>query len=266
MNSQNRIGVPLRAAMPVTTTFALAPTAVALPPRSAPRARAHHRAEPFAWSGAACTRPATSGAIVATYGMLSTMPDMAAEPNSSTVAASRYRSPNAAVAARPTWSMTPVATRPPTITNRPMKKTRVSHSTSTSRSPTGRRASSTARPAPSNATTAGSMCSTGCSTNPSMTSTSTPRVRRSRRGSRIASRSTSSMTPAARSGSWWNSRRNSHRHSSRRTPTRNKAMGARWTRNALKDRPPRLAMMMFGGSPISVAVPPMFDASASAMR
>ena len=34
----------------------------------------------------------------------------------------------------------------------------------------------------------------------------------------------------------------------------------------MKDRPPRLAMMMFGGSPTSVAVPPMFDASASAIR
>ena len=35
MNCQNPIGVPLRAAMPATTTFALAPMRVALPPRSA---------------------------------------------------------------------------------------------------------------------------------------------------------------------------------------------------------------------------------------
>ena len=34
----------------------------------------------------------------------------------------------------------------------------------------------------------------------------------------------------------------------------------------MNDRPARLAMMMFGGSPIRVAVPPMLDASASAIR
>ena len=38
------MGWPWRAAMPMMTTFALAPTAVAFPPRSAPRAGAHHRA------------------------------------------------------------------------------------------------------------------------------------------------------------------------------------------------------------------------------
>ena len=39
---QNEIGWPLRAAMPMITTFALAPTAVAFPPRSDPSASAHH--------------------------------------------------------------------------------------------------------------------------------------------------------------------------------------------------------------------------------
>ena len=41
------------------------------------------------------------------------------------------------------------------------------------------------------------------------------------------------------------------------------AIGARLTRNWLKDRSVAPAMMMFGGSPISVAVPPMFDAITS---
>jgi len=36
------MGWPSRAAIPVTTTLALAPIAVALPPRPAPRANAHH--------------------------------------------------------------------------------------------------------------------------------------------------------------------------------------------------------------------------------
>ena len=42
VNSQKEIGCRLRAAMPRTTTLALAPMAVALPPRSAPSASAHH--------------------------------------------------------------------------------------------------------------------------------------------------------------------------------------------------------------------------------
>ena len=48
VNSQKVIGWPDRAAIPSTTTFALAPIAVALPPRSAPSASAHH-------SASACT-------------------------------------------------------------------------------------------------------------------------------------------------------------------------------------------------------------------
>ncbi len=43
-------------------------------------------------------------------------------------------------------------------------------------------------------------------------------------------------------------------------------IGVRWIRKSLKLRPARLAMMMLGGSPISVAVPPMFDANASAIK
>jgi hypothetical protein len=42
--------------------------------------------------------------------------------------------------------------------------------------------------------------------------------------------------------------------------------GARWIRNSAKSSWAREPMMMFGGSPISVAVPPMFEASTSAIR
>ncbi len=42
--------------------------------------------------------------------------------------------------------------------------------------------------------------------------------------------------------------------------------GARLSRKSLKVRPARAAMMMFGGSPTRVAVPPMFEAITSAMR
>ena len=41
------------------------------------------------------------------------------------------------------------------------------------------------------------------------------------------------------------------------------AIGARLTMKALKESPVAPAMMMFGGSPISVAVPPMFEAMIS---
>ncbi|COX87490.1 Uncharacterised protein [Mycobacterium tuberculosis] len=41
VNSQNEMGAPARRAIPSMTTFALAPIAVRLPPKSAPRASAH---------------------------------------------------------------------------------------------------------------------------------------------------------------------------------------------------------------------------------
>ncbi len=43
-------------------------------------------------------------------------------------------------------------------------------------------------------------------------------------------------------------------------------IGASCRMNSLKPMPPRLPMMRFGGSPIRVAVPPMFDAKTSASR
>jgi hypothetical protein len=42
-------------------------------------------------------------------------------------------------------------------------------------------------------------------------------------------------------------------------------IGVMWTRKSLKVSPARLPMMMFGGSPISVAAPPMLEARTSAM-
>ena len=42
--------------------------------------------------------------------------------------------------------------------------------------------------------------------------------------------------------------------------------GVMWTRKSVNVRSARLAMMMFGGSPTSVAAPPMLDANASASR
>jgi hypothetical protein len=51
-----------------------------------------------------------------------------------------------------------------------------------------------------------------------------------------------------------------------KTTIRMTTMGARFTTKSLNDRSARLPMMMFGGSPIRVAVPPMFEANTSASR
>ena len=55
-------------------------------------------------------------------------------------------------------------------------------------------------------------------------------------------------------------------HSPTKHDQQTATIGARLTRKSLNVRPPRLAMMMFGGSPISVAVPPMLLAITSAIR
>ena len=43
-------------------------------------------------------------------------------------------------------------------------------------------------------------------------------------------------------------------------------IGVMWIRKSLNVRPARLAMMMLGGSPTSVAAPPMLEANTSAIR
>src|SRR6266508_2166541 len=80
VNSQNEIGDPARRAMPSTTTLALAPIAVALPPRSVPRARAHQIESACDGFAVPAVRDSTSGLMVATYGMLLTTADTTAEP------------------------------------------------------------------------------------------------------------------------------------------------------------------------------------------
>ena len=55
-------------------------------------------------------------------------------------------------------------------------------------------------------------------------------------------------------------------HIPTKTASSTATIGARFTMKSLNVRPPRLAMMMFGGSPISVEVPPMLLAITSAIR
>jgi hypothetical protein len=60
------MGLPWRRAIPSMTTLALAPTAVRLPPKSAPSASAHHSTSGWAKSGMFAASSLTMGVIVAT--------------------------------------------------------------------------------------------------------------------------------------------------------------------------------------------------------
>ena len=106
----------------------------------------------------------------------------------------------------------------------------------------------------------------GRSTNPASTSSSTTPQSTSSRLSSMASRSSSSMIDSARSLSTCIFRP----HSSHARPTKtiisSTTIGPRLMTKSLKVIPDRPAMMMLGGSPMSVAVPPMFEAIASASR
>ena len=189
-----------------------------------------------------------------------------ADPNSSAVAARNQLSPNAACGRRPRAPMTPVCTSPATMTNSPMKNTSVGHSTSGSTSVTSTLVTSSIVPAPTSATIDGATCSTECSPNPTMTRASTARDRISSRVSLMARRSCNAIT----SSRWMSLARRSLRNSTLVSTTNDAKItttaGAMWTRKSLNVRPARLPMMMLGGSPISVAAPPMLDASTSAIR
>ncbi len=152
------------------------------------------------------------------------------------------------------------------MTNRPMKKTSTGHSTSARTSETSTRDTSSMTPAPTSATIDGSTCNIECSMNPTMTRPSTTMHRTSSFGSVIALRSSSDITSATYRSSYLNDLRNSTRASSTNAMKTITTIGAMWTRKSLNVSPARLAMMMFGGSPMSVEAPPMLDASTSAIR
>ena len=71
MNSKKLIGYPSRSAIPIVTTFAEAPSMVPLPPKHAPKPKAHQRTLSSA-PGMASKRYAATGSMVAVNGILST--------------------------------------------------------------------------------------------------------------------------------------------------------------------------------------------------
>src|SRR6202047_2920341 len=209
---------------------------------------------------------ATIGAIVATYGMLSMIPDTGTETPRIHITVSNGFPPVASVASRARWAITPVFASAPTMMNNPAKNSSVSHSTLVKYSDVCSLVIRISTPAPSSATMDGAMCSAECAMNAANTANSTTPHLISRAGSPIASRSSSDITSATRSASTSNEPRNSLGSINTHTAITITTIGSVWTRKSLNDRPARLAMMMFGGSPTNVDAPPMLDANTSAIR
>src|SRR3989304_4999554 len=84
MNLKNFISCPFLCAMPETTTLAEAPIMVPFPPRHAPSESPHHSGRTAASPPNAGAMSFIKGIMVATNGMLSTMDDAMAEPQSIT--------------------------------------------------------------------------------------------------------------------------------------------------------------------------------------
>lgn len=187
--------------MPTTTTFAEEAMIVALPPRSAPRAKAHHSTSVSSPPPDEATISATIGLTDATNGMLSMTAEGTTEPKTRAIAVPCRSPPVASAAISPRSPITPVRTIAPTMTNSPVKKARVSHSTSLTTSPGSIREIPSSNSPPLMATTEGSSPSQVCSTKQAITATITTPLTPSSRTSLMAPRGLSSMTDAARSGS-----------------------------------------------------------------
>ena len=82
----------------------------------------------------------------------------------------------------------------------------------------------------------------------------------SRGRSLIAVRSAPSSAASRRSSGTWSVPRNENRMITAKAAKTSTMTGPRLVRKASKSRPEADPMRMFGGSPMSVAVPPMFEA------
>ena len=157
----------------------------------------------------------------------------------------------------------PVSSSAPTITNSPTKKNSVGHSMPRSASSTLWRVSSSMIVAPVSATVAGSTPSAPWTKNARIVMTSTGSVRLSSAMSSIERRASSSITRSRASGAICRRLRKTRYSMPVTTTKASAAIGARLTMKSLNESPVAPAIRMFGGSPISVAVPPMFEAMIS---
>ena len=179
---------------------------------------------------------------------------------------SKTLSPTRSAASLPRNLMTPVLNRPPTMMNRPTMNSRVSHSTLDMYSDCSNREVRMRTPAPSSATKDGATWTAGERMNPANTTTMTTPHLISNRRSRIISLSRSDMTSATFSALTAERPRNSTGDTASRTSITMTTIGAMFIRKALKDKALRAPMMMFGGSPTSVAAPPTLEANTSAIN
>src|SRR5271163_72497 len=193
-------------------------------------------------------------------------PDTSVEITRISMVVSRTLPPVNSAASLPNILITPVLNRPPTMMNRPTMNSRVSHSTLDRYSDCSSREVRMRMPAPSSATRDGAMWIAWETMNPANTTTMTTTHLTSSRRSRMASLSCSDMTAATLSALTAERPRNNKGVTARRTSITMTTIGAMLTRKALKDRDLRAPMMMFGGSPTSVAAPPTLEANTSAIN
>ena len=234
-----------------------APTIVRLPPRQAPSDSATHR-------GSGASPPSASrwtiGIAVAVYGMLSTRADTSPENQSSAIVVAACSPPVALAIASATSRTSPTDTIDSTSTNRPMKKNNVDHSTSRSISWGFRPATSIRTVAPRSAIVAASSPSVAWNRKPTIVPPVTISDFTSSGRSRMASASVPARAASWRSLGTRSSPRNRTPAMTTNTARITTATGATCTRKSSKPRPAAEPIRMFGGSPIRVAVPPMFEA------
>ena len=203
---------------------------------------------------------------VAVYGMLSTIADATAEnhriPIDATVRSPPARSASASAMppTMPTWTTASMSM------NRPTKKNSVFHSMSRNASCGSSRPTSISTVAPSSAIVAASSPSAEWKRNPTRVS---PRMTRARiisgRSVIAAAGSTRARMSMRSASSSMDRPKASHMIPTNATMI-STTTGARLTRNAPKSRSAADPMRMFGGSPMSVAVPPMFEAKTWLIR
>src|ERR1700722_498729 len=193
-------------------------------------------------------------------------PDTNVETTRISMVASKTLPPVNLAASSPRILMTPVLSRAPTMTNRPTMNNRVSHSPLDMYSDCSNREVRIRTPAPSSATRDGATWIVGARMNPANTTTITrPHLTSSPR-SRMVSPSCRDITSATRSALTAEKPRNISVDTASRASSTITTIGAMFARNALKDRALRAPMMMFGGSPTSVAAPPTLEANTSAIN
>ncbi len=159
--------------------------------------------------------------------------------------------------------MTPVSTNAPTNTNKPAKKNIASHSIFESTlaiiDSFCVHAISNSKPAPVNAHVADSKPSVPCITNNEIVTAKTNKHFFNSVGSFICAFSSRLMTLSCSSGCVCNSLP----YSSKRIPIVTKKMkiagSVKFKTKSAKFKPTAEPIIIFGGSPINVAVPPMFE-------